>query len=93
MSAFDRKCYEKVKLCSNSKMTLTRCQFNSPPLLAVFEVKHKDAHAVCYLIPTLDIAVRVEFMARQVPSQAGNVTHFLFVTLLSGCHLSIAYLY
>ena len=27
------------------------------------------------MLPTLNIAVRVEFMARQVPSQAGNVTH------------------
>ena len=26
-------------------------------------------------------AVRVEFMARHVPSQAGNVTHDLFITL------------
>ena len=37
-----------------------------------------------------NIAVRVEFMARHVPSQAGNVTHGLFVTLLYRCHLSIA---
>ena len=36
-------------------------------------------------------AVRVEFMARHVPSQAGNVTHDLVVTLLSHhFHLSIA---
>jgi hypothetical protein len=38
----------------------------------------------------LNTAVRVEFMARYVPSQAGNVTHDLFVTLLYRCHLSIA---
>jgi hypothetical protein len=29
-------------------------------------------------------------MARYVPSQEGNVTHDLFVTLLYRCHLSIA---
>jgi hypothetical protein len=49
---------------------------------------HKEAHAG--VRPGIDIAVRVESMARQVPSQAGSVTHDLFVTLLSGCHLSIA---
>mgnify|MGYP007078101371 CR=1 FL=1 len=40
---------------------------------------HKDAHAVR---PGLDMAVRVEFMARQVPSQAGKVTNDLFVTIV-----------
>jgi hypothetical protein len=29
-----------------------------------------------------NIAVRVEFMAHHVPSQAGKVTHALFVTLV-----------
>ena len=50
---------------------------------------HKDAYAVCApgLTPRL---LRVEFMARHVPSQAGNVTHDLFVTRLYRCHLSIA---
>ena len=43
---------------------------------------HKDAHAVCYCVrPGLNTAGRFEFMARHVPSQAGNVTHDLFVTL------------
>ena len=32
--------------------------------------------------PGLDIAVRVEFTARQVPSQAGNETSEAFDTLL-----------
>ena len=37
---------------------------------------HKDAHAVCApgLTPRADTAVRVECMARHVPSQAGNAT-------------------
>ena len=43
----------------------------------------------CCVPPTLNTAVRVEFMVRHVPSQAGNVTHDLFVTRLYRCHLSI----
>ena len=39
------------------------------------------------LRPTLNIAVRVEFIARHVPSQAGNVTHDL-AFLLPFCSLS-----
>ena len=39
--------------------------------------------------PGPNIAVRVEFMARHIPSQAGNVTHAVFVPLLSHFHLSI----
>jgi hypothetical protein len=38
---------------------------------------------------TLGIAVRVDFIARQVPSQARNVTHDRPVTLLCHSHLSI----
>ena len=33
------------------------------------------------MLPTLNIAVRVEFMARHVPSQAGNETSEDFETL------------
>jgi hypothetical protein len=40
--------------------------------------------------PGLNTAVRVELMARQVPSRARNVTHDLLVTLLSHSHSSIA---
>ena len=39
------------------------------------------------LTPRLGLS---SFMARHVPSQAGNVTHDLFVTLVYRCHLSIA---
>jgi hypothetical protein len=53
--------------------------------LAVFEVTQG---CTCCVLPTLNIALRVEFMARQVPSQAENVTHDLFVTLLSRCHFA-----
>jgi hypothetical protein len=42
------------------------------------------------VLPTLNIAVRVEFMARHVPSQAGNETSEDFEALLSHSHLSIA---
>jgi hypothetical protein len=42
----------------------------------------------CCVPPTLNTAVRVEFMARHVPSQAANVTHALFVTLWYRYHLS-----
>ena len=50
---------------------------------AVFVGAHGCTCCVC---PGLNTAVRVEFMARQVPSSAQNVTHDLFVTLLSRCH-------
>jgi hypothetical protein len=39
---------------------------------------------------TLDIAVRVEFMAHHAPTQAGNEISEDFDTLLYGCYLSIA---
>ena len=41
------------------------------------------------LRPTLNIAVRVEFIARHVPSQAGNVTHDL-AFLLPFCSLRLS---
>jgi hypothetical protein len=45
--------------------------------------RHTRIHAVC-VPPTLNTAVRVEFMVRQVPSQAGNETGEVFDTLLYG---------
>ena len=41
------------------------------------------------MCPGPNIAVRVEFMARHVPSQARNVTHDPLFTLLSHSHLSL----
>ena len=52
---------------------------------------HVAAHGcTCCVRAGLNTAVGVELMARQVPSCARNVTHDLFVTLLSHSHLSIA---
>ena len=48
-----------------------------------------NAYMLC-VPPTLNTAVRVAFMARHVPSQAGNETSEAFDTLLYGCYLSIA---
>jgi hypothetical protein len=42
---------------------------------------HKDAHADCCVRPGPNIAVRVEFMARHISSQAGNETSEVFETL------------
>ena len=33
---------------------------------------------LCVIVPTLNIAVRVEFMAHQVPSQAKKITYMTF---------------
>jgi hypothetical protein len=55
--------------------------------LTAFEVTRG---CTCCVLPTLNIAVRVAFMARHVPSQAGNETSEPFDTLLYGCYLSIA---
>ena len=37
----------------------------------------------------VNVQTHALLMARYVPSQTANVTHNLFITLLSGCHLSI----
>ena len=55
--------------------------------LAVFA---RTQGCTCCVRPGLNTAIRVEFMARHVPSQAGNATHDLFVTRLYPCHLCLS---